>query len=79
MSNKTFVFYQIKKLMGWCPNSKTLEAETRISSANFEVNNLSGGEKASQTAPSQHSRLDAHLLLLPIFFTPIYKTYFKKV
>ncbi|WP_341536976.1 DUF1673 family protein [Methanosarcina barkeri] len=78
MSNKTFVFDQIKKLMGWCPNAKALEAETRISSANFEVNDLSGRKKASPTVPSQHSRLDTQLLLLPIFFTPVYTNLFLK-
>lgn len=72
MPAKVFVFDQIKKLMGWCPNAKALEAETRISSANFEANDLSGREKASQKVPSQNSRLDTQLLLLPIFFTPVY-------
>jgi len=78
MSNKTFVFDQIKKLMGWCPNAKALEAETRISSANFEANDLSGREKASQKVPSQNSRLDIYLLVLPIIFTSVYIKLFQK-
>ncbi len=69
----------IKKLMGWCPNAKTSQTGSRISSANFEANNRSGGEKArSPTVPSQHSRLDTHLLLLPFFFTPVYINLFQK-
>lgn len=73
MSNKTFVFDQIKKLMGWCPNAKALETGLRISSANFEANDQSEGEKAKNpTVSSQHSKLDIQLLLLPIIFTPVY-------
>lgn len=79
MSNKTFVFDQIKKLMGWCPYAKAFENGPRISSANFEANNRSGGEKAKNpTVPSQHSRLDTQLFLLPIFFTPVYIKLFQK-
>lgn len=79
MSNKTFVFDQIKKLMGWCPNSKALETGSRISSANFRANDQSEGEKArSLNVPSQHSRLDTQLLLLPIFFIPVYINLFQK-
>lgn len=68
----------IKKLMGWCPNAEALETGSRISSANFEANALSGREKASQKVPSQHSRLDTQLLLLPMFFTPVYINLFHK-
>lgn len=69
----------IKKLMGWCPNAKTLETGPRISSANFEAYDRSGEEKArSPTVPNQHSRLDTQLLLLPIFFTPVYINLFQK-
>ena len=69
----------IKKLMGWCPNAKASQTGSRISSANFEANNRSGGEKArSPTVPSQHSRLDTQLLLLPFFFTPVYINLFQK-
>lgn len=70
---------EIKKLMGWCPNAKASQTGSRISSANFEANNRSGGEKArSPTVPSQHSRLDTQLLLLPFFFTPVYINLFQK-
>jgi len=70
----------IKKLMGWCPNAKTLKTESQISSANFEANDRSEEEKAgSLNIPSQHSRLDTLLLLLPIFFTPcLYKPISKR-
>lgn len=65
--------------MGWCPNAKASQTGSRISSANFEANNRSGGEKArSPTVQSQHSRLDTHLLLLPIFFIPVYINLFQK-
>ncbi|HWQ49694.1 MAG TPA: DUF1673 domain-containing protein [Methanosarcina sp.] len=73
MSNKTFVFDQIKKFMGWCPNAKTLETGTRISSANVEANDQSEGEKAKNPIiPSQYSRLDIYLLVLPIVFISVY-------
>ncbi|MDR7666228.1 DUF1673 domain-containing protein [Methanosarcina sp. Z-7115] len=69
----------IRKLMGWCPNAKASQTGSRISSANFEANNRSGGEKArNSTVPSQHSRPDTHLLLLPIFFIPVYINLFQK-
>ncbi|AKB42379.1 DUF1673 domain-containing protein [Methanosarcina vacuolata] len=70
----------IKKLMGWCPNAKALEPETRISSANFAANDQSGGEKTRSlnNIPKQHSRLDNQLLLLPIIFIYIYINLFQK-
>jgi hypothetical protein len=36
----------IKRLMGWCPNAKTLETESRINPITFEAHDQSGGEKA---------------------------------
>ncbi|WP_440953823.1 DUF1673 domain-containing protein [Methanosarcina sp. Mfa9] len=79
MPSKPVVFDQVKKLMGWCPNARAAEAGPRISPVNFEANDLSGGEKArSPTVPGQHSRLDTQLLLLPIFFTPVYISLFQK-
>ena len=69
----------IKKLMGWCPNAKKLEAGPRISPANFEAYDQSGEEKSRISKVSgQHSRLDIHLLLLPFFFTLIYINLFQK-
>ena len=69
----------IKKLMGWCPNAKTLEIGPWISSSNFETNNQSEGEKAKNpNVPGQHSRLDIYLLVLPIIFTPVYIKLFQK-
>ncbi|MDD2613658.1 MAG: DUF1673 domain-containing protein [Methanosarcina sp.] len=67
----------IKKLMGWCPNAKMLETGSRISSANFELYDQSGGEKArSPMALSRFSklfsRLDARLLIPTLFLTPFY-------
>lgn len=66
--------------MGWCPNAKALEPETRISSANFAANDQSGGEKTRSlnNIPKQHSRLDNQLLLLPIIFIYIYINLFQK-
>lgn len=79
MSNKIFVFDQIKKFMGWCPNAKTSGADPRLSSDNFEANGQSEGEKAKNpTIPSKYSRLDIYLLLLPIIFTPVYINLFQK-
>ncbi|AKB83939.1 hypothetical protein MSBR3_3361 [Methanosarcina barkeri 3] len=67
----------IKKLMGWCPNVKTLETESRISSANFELYDQSGGEKARNPGISSHfsklfSRYDIRILLPTIFLTLVY-------
>jgi hypothetical protein len=63
----------IKKLMGWCPNAKTVEIGSRISPANFEDYNQSKGEKARNSkVPSQFSRLDIRLLLPTLFLTPFY-------
>jgi hypothetical protein len=65
--------------MGWCPNAKALETGSRISSANFEANNRSEGEKTrSPKVSSQRSKLDTQLLLLPIIFTPVYINLFQK-
>jgi hypothetical protein len=69
----------IRKLMGWCPNAKALETGSKISSANFEANDQSEGEKVKNpNVPNQHSRLDTQLLLLPIFFIPVYINLFQK-
>jgi len=67
----------IKKLMGWCQNVKTLETESRISSANFELYDQSGGEKARNPGISSRisrlfSRFDIRILLPTLFLTPIY-------
>lgn len=73
----TMTLEYIKKLMEWCPNVKTLETESRISSANFELYDQSGGEKArSPGIPSHFSRLfsrfDIRVLLPTMFLTLIY-------
>lgn len=77
MPAKIFVFDQIKKLMGWCPNAKAHKAESRISPANFEAYDRSGGEKAGNPGirsrfSSLFSRLDVRILLPTLFLTPLY-------
>lgn len=67
----------IKKLMGWCPNAKTLETGSRIISDNFEAYDQSGGEKARNPRISSHfsklfSRFDIRILLPTLFSTPFY-------
>lgn len=67
----------IKRLMGWCPNVKTLETGSQIIPANFEANDLSGGEKARNPGTSSRfsglfSRFDIRILLPTLFLTPIY-------
>ncbi|WP_292389083.1 DUF1673 domain-containing protein [Methanosarcina sp. UBA5] len=63
----------IKKLMGWCPNAKTLETGYRISPINLETYDRSRGEKArSPMTLSRFSRLDIRLLLPALFLTSIY-------
>lgn len=64
----------IKKLMGWCPDAKPFETESRISPANFEAYGQSGGEKAGgPEVLSRFSRLfsryDVRILLPTLFFT----------
>ena len=63
--------------MGWCPNAKTFETGSRISSTNFEEYNRDKGEKArSPGVLSRYSRLfsrlDVRLLLPTLFLTPFY-------
>jgi len=67
----------IKRLMGWCPNVKTLETGSQISSASFELYDQSGGEKARNPGTSSRfsglfSRFDIRILLPTLFLTPIY-------
>ncbi|AKB38906.1 hypothetical protein MSSAC_4316 [Methanosarcina siciliae C2J] len=79
MPVKILVFDQIKKFMGWCPNAKKLETGPRISSADFEAYGRSGEEKArSPEVLGPHSRLYTQLLLLPMFFAPVYVNLFQK-
>ena len=73
----TLTLEYIKKLMGWCPNAKSAEAETRISPANFEAYDQSGGEKARSPRILSRfsrlfSRLDVRILLPTLFLTPFY-------
>jgi hypothetical protein len=67
----------IKKLMGWCPNAKTLETGSRISPANFEAYDQSEGEKARNPRVLSRfsrffSRFDARILLPTLFLTFYY-------
>lgn len=72
----TMTLEYIKKLMGWCPNVKTLETGSRIPT-NFEAYDQSGGEKAgNQKISSRVSRLFSRFairILLPtLFLTLVY-------
>jgi hypothetical protein len=67
----------IKKLVGWCPNAKTLETGSRISPANFEAYDQSGGENTRDPGILSRfsrlfSRFDVRILLPTIFLTPFY-------
>jgi hypothetical protein len=67
----------IRKLMGWCPNAKTLENGSRVSPANFEAYNRSRGEKARipialSRFSKLFSRLDIRILLPILLITPSY-------
>ena len=63
----------IKKLMGWCPNAKTVEVRSRISPANFEEYDQSKGEKSrNPKVTSLFSRLYIRFFLPTFFLTPIY-------
>jgi len=64
----------IRKLMGWCPNAKTLESRSSISPYNFETYARSGGEKAGNPRDlNRLSRLfsmfEVRILLPTLFFT----------
>ena len=63
--------------MGWCPNAKITETGSRISPANFEAYDRSGGEKAKSPKVRSlfsklFSRLDVRILLPTLFLTPFY-------
>jgi hypothetical protein len=67
----------IRKLMGWCPNAKTLETGSRISPTTFEAYDQSEGEKDRDPGVLSRfsrlfSRLDIRILLPTLFSTPIY-------
>lgn len=67
----------IRKLMGWCPNAKITEAESRTVPAIFEAYDESGGEKARSPRVLSlfsrvFSRLDVRFFLPILFFTPFY-------
>lgn len=63
----------IKKLMGWCPNAKSIEISSQISPTNFEEHYQSTGDKATNTKlHNLFSRLDVRLLLPTLFLTPFY-------
>jgi len=64
----------LRKLMGWYPYAKTTGLDPRISPANFETNDQSGGEKASGSEALSRfsklfSRFDVRILLPTLFFT----------
>ncbi len=67
----------IKKLMGWCPNTKITETGSRIRPANFEIYGQSSGKNARNPNVTGQfsrfsSRLDVRLLLPTLFLTPFY-------
>jgi len=63
----------IKKLIGWCPNAKTIETGSRISLFNVEEYNQSEEEKARNPKfPSLFSRLDVRFFLPTLLLTPFY-------
>ncbi|AKB42383.1 DUF1673 family protein [Methanosarcina vacuolata] len=67
----------IKKLMGWCPNVKTLETGSRIIPTNFELYGQSGGEKDRNPEIASRisrlfSRFDIRILLPTLFLTLVY-------
>ena len=79
MPAKVFIFDQLKKFMGWCPNARAFETGSTVSFVNFGANDQLEGEKAKNpTVSGQHSRLDIYLLVLPIIFTPVYIKLFQK-
>ena len=55
MSAKIFVFDQIKKLMGWCPNAKALETQHSICPEYLEANSQSRGKDAENSPISSSS------------------------
>ena len=79
MPAKIFIFDQVKKLMGWCPNAKKLESINQNNFSIFEAYDQSGKENSNVSKASDKlSRLDIQLFLFPFFFTPIYINLFQK-
>ncbi len=71
MSNKTFVFDQIKKLMGWCLNARASEARRNIDLENFDSNvpDRARGDNSCLKNPGWLQRESNQILLFAIFLT----------
>ena len=74
MSAKIFIFDQVKKLMGWCPNAKANEARQNVSFENFnsDIPDRAGGENGDLKNPSWFRKMSNYILLINTLFTLVY-------
>ena len=63
-----------RKLMGWCPNAKTLEARQHVNLENFnsDVPDRSSGEGGDTKSMGWLRKASTPILLFDIFFTLVY-------
>jgi hypothetical protein len=63
-----------RKLMGWCPNAKTLEARQHVNLENFnsDVPDRSRGEGGDTKSMGWLRKASTPILLFDIFFTLVY-------
>jgi hypothetical protein len=74
MPDKTFVFDQIKKLMGWCPNARAAEARRNVSFENFnsDIPERAGKENGDLKNPDRLRKTSIQTLLINTFLTLVY-------
>ncbi len=73
MSAKVFVFDQIKKLMGWCPNARISETRQHINFESFEssIPDKAKGDDGDQRNPGWLRKASTRILLFGIFYTSV--------
>ncbi|PAV12197.1 hypothetical protein ASJ81_07635 [Methanosarcina spelaei] len=81
MSNKTFVFDQIKKLMGWCPNAKAHEARQHVHLENFgsDIPDRARGENGNLKDSGWFRKESNQILLFSISLTFVYLLIYNQI
>ncbi|WP_440946556.1 DUF1673 domain-containing protein [Methanosarcina sp. T3] len=74
MPAKIFVFDQVKKLMGWCPNARASEARQHSSLENFasEIPDRTRGENEDLKNPGWLRKTSTYTLLINAFLSLAY-------
>jgi hypothetical protein len=81
MPAKVFVFDQIKKLMGWCPNAKTHRAVQQADLENFgsDIPGRAKGEKRNSKDPRWLQKESTQILLFSISLTLVYLLIYNQI